>query len=397
MDLVPRRRPFLWVAGRDVRADEWGVEISGALSAVSTQTRHDLGSKWVHFWACFTALWALGVVCIGGLVTSKGVGMAVPDWPTTYGYNMFLFPISQWTGGIFHEHVHRLVASLLGMWTVILAVGLQWLEVRPAVRRAGWVAVALVVVQGLLGGTRVVLNAVDVFGIPGSIFFGVLHATTAQVFLSLLMTLAWVTRSERAARAELGQRPVSKLGAVWAALVVLVLFQLVIAATMRHQHAGLAIPDFPLAYGHLYPSTDSASLEAINQRRTGIVDDAPVTAFQIHLQMLHRVVAVLLVAGALGLWKAAGREDALWRLRIRLWCGLFGIQFLLGAATVWSHKAADVATAHVAVGAVILSTGTAMVLSRVVMEKQFRRAFDPCETRGGFIKSAAAGRPVRVA
>jgi cytochrome c oxidase assembly protein subunit 15 len=338
----------------------------------------------------------LGVVCIGGLVTSKGVGMAVPDWPTTYGYNMFFFPISQWTGGIFHEHVHRLVASLLGLWTVILAVGLQWRETRPFVRRAGWVAALLVVFQGLLGGTRVVLNAVDVFGIPGSIFFGVLHATTAQVFLSLLVCLAMVTRSGWGMAVDPGVRPVARLGAVWAGLVALVLVQLVIAASMRHQHAGLAIPDFPLAYGQLYPGTDAGTLEAINQRRTGIVDDAPVTAFQIHLQMLHRMVAVVLVAGAVWLWTVVGKEGGAWRWRGRLWCGLFAIQFLLGAATVWSHKAADIATIHVAVGATILSTGSALVLARFAMEGQFLRAFGPCETRGGFTKTAASGRPVRV-
>ena len=67
-------------------------------------------------------------------------GLAVPDWPTTYGYNMFFFPISQWTGGIFHEHVHRLVASLLGLWTIVLAVGLQWGAARRWVRALGWLA-----------------------------------------------------------------------------------------------------------------------------------------------------------------------------------------------------------------------------------------------------------------
>lgn len=64
--------------------------------------------------ARFTALATLGLIGLGGLVTSHGAGMAVPDWPTTYGYNMFLFPVSQWVGGIFYEHTHRLWASVVG-------------------------------------------------------------------------------------------------------------------------------------------------------------------------------------------------------------------------------------------------------------------------------------------
>ena len=74
-----------------------------------------------------TAVCTLLLICLGGVVTSKGVGMAVPDWPTTFGYNMFFFPFSKWVGGIFYEHTHRLVASAVGFLTVILAVWL-WLK-----------------------------------------------------------------------------------------------------------------------------------------------------------------------------------------------------------------------------------------------------------------------------
>src|SRR3712207_6675848 len=66
----------------------------------------------------------LFLICSGGMVTSKGVGLAVPDWPTTFGYNMFAFPVSQWVGGIFFEHTHRLIASAIGFLTIILAVWL---------------------------------------------------------------------------------------------------------------------------------------------------------------------------------------------------------------------------------------------------------------------------------
>src|ERR1700758_1995058 len=86
-------------------------------------------SPWLHRFSVFTAVAILALVGAGGLVTSHGAGMAVPDWPTTYGYNMFFFPVSQWVGGIFYEHTHRLMASLVGL----LVVGLtRWLGGAPS-------------------------------------------------------------------------------------------------------------------------------------------------------------------------------------------------------------------------------------------------------------------------
>src|SRR3974390_1100122 len=88
-------------------------------------------SPWLNRFAVFPALAVLALIGVGGLVTSHGVGMAVPDWPNTYGYNMFFFPISQWLGGIFYEHTHRLAASGVGLLTVVLAL---WLAGRSGVR-----------------------------------------------------------------------------------------------------------------------------------------------------------------------------------------------------------------------------------------------------------------------
>ena len=100
----------------------------------------------LHRFALLTAVATLGLVGVGGLVTSHGVGMAVPDWPNTYGYNMFFFPISKWVGGVFYEHTHRLVASAVGLMTTVLAL---WLYGRSARRFMRWSGVALL----LLGAT----------------------------------------------------------------------------------------------------------------------------------------------------------------------------------------------------------------------------------------------------
>ncbi len=130
---------------------------------------------------------------------------------------------------------------------------------------------------------------------------------------------------------------------------------------MRHQHAGLAIPDFPLAYGKLWPATDAASIARYNQHRLEIVAANPITAFQIALQMAHRLVA-LLILGGVAVLRAVGPKQA-WLRAARcdhsraVWLGLILVQVGLGAATIWSDKAADIATAHVLVGALSLATG----------------------------------------
>src|SRR5436190_18487289 len=108
-------------------------------------------NPWLHRFAVLMAAATLCLVCIGGLVTSHGAGMAVPDWPTTYGYNMFAFPISKWAGGIFYEHSHRLVASGVGFLTSILAIWLWVKESRRWLRWMGVIAWFAVVLQGVLG------------------------------------------------------------------------------------------------------------------------------------------------------------------------------------------------------------------------------------------------------
>src|ERR1043165_1879407 len=96
-------------------------------------------NPWLHRFAMLTALATVVLIGIGGLVTSHEAGMAVPDWPTSYGYNMFLFPISKWIGGIFYEHTHRLAASAVGVLTTILAV---WLWIKEERRWVRWLGVA---------------------------------------------------------------------------------------------------------------------------------------------------------------------------------------------------------------------------------------------------------------
>jgi cytochrome c oxidase assembly protein subunit 15 len=323
-------------------------------------------NRWLHRFALLTALATLALIVIGGLVTSHEAGMSVPDWPTSYGYNPFLLPLSKWwhVGNVFYEHSHRLFASGVGFLTTILMVWLLIKEPRKWMKWLGVAAFLAVVLQGVLGGLRVILFKDQI---------GIFHATLAQLFFTLtcaiaLFTSKWWVRNieDRRQKAEGGNpipAPVRKLRKLLVFTAVLILFQLVLGATMRHQHAGLAISDFPLAHGKLWPATDAASVAHYNEQRVEITDVNPITAFQIELQMVHRIVAALiLVVVALCAWRA--RHTRVARGSI-FWLGLILIQASLGAATVLSDKAADVATAHVLVGALSLATGAILSIIAV--------------------------------
>lgn len=386
-----------------------------------------LEKPWLHRFAVLTVLATLGLVGIGGLVTSHGVGMAVPDWPTSYGYNMFALPLSTWlTGGVFHEHTHRLWASVVGVLVValtrwlggraarrplaiiglaeivagqillrlgadwkgaghflggigglVLLAGIVWTRNEPSTKPLpllGWAAFWLVQLQGLLGGLRVVLDAHMVADVRLGTAFGIFHGCLAQVFLVLLavialMTSRWWRAQREGDKVEIAgvavRHPVKPLFFV---TTFLILVQLLVAATMRHQHAGLAIPDFPLAYGEIWPDMSAEAVVRYNAQRVEITAANPITAFQIGLQMVHRIVAVLILfLAAACAWQArryaksvtasgSVLSDPLQRLA-GFWLALILVQVGLGAWTIWSNKAADVATTHVVVGSLSLVTG----------------------------------------
>lgn len=372
-------------------------------------------NRWLHRFAALTALATLALIGIGGLVTSHEAGMSVPDWPNSYGYNMFLFPPSKWIGGILYEHTHRLWATIVGilvvaltrwlggrdarrplaivgalemlagiaillLWPNLKATGgflagiggivvlaaLVWASNETAPRplpQLGWIAFALVQIQGLLGGLRVVMFKDQI---------GIFHGTLAQLFFVLTCAIALVTsnwwaqstiRNPQSAIRDRGPLPGRKLQRLFLCTAILILFQLILGATMRHQHAGLSISDFPLAHGKLWPTTDAASIAHYNEQRVEITALNPITAFQVELQMVHRIMALLiLIAVAICAWRARHTRVAKASF---FWFALIISQAALGAATVLSDKAADVATAHVLVGALSLATGAILSIVAV--------------------------------
>jgi cytochrome c oxidase assembly protein subunit 15 len=283
-----------------------------------------------------------------------------------YGYKAR--PFMRWTGtGLVAMALLSLWparwadAAVLGGAGVILSLtSFVWPRCQPssrALRYLGLAAFFAVVLQGVLGGLRVVLYKDQI---------GILHAALAQCFFVLLCILALLTRKSKEVQASAGGLTQTEVlfwrRASWlfAGVTALIFCQLVLGATMRHQHAGLAISDFPLAYGKLWPAMDPSSIEVYNARRMEVVAVKPITAFQIVLQMVHRLMALGVLAGvgvcAWWLRRNAGKRIHLSRLALG-WLGLVFVQAILGAATIWSGKAADVATAHVMVGAASLALG----------------------------------------
>lgn len=304
------------------------------------------------FWfAVLTAFTTFLLIGLGGLVTSHEAGMSVPDWPTTYGYNMFVFPFDKWVGGIFWEHSHRLLASVVGFLTTVLAVWLWLKEKRSWLHWLGITAFLLVILQGILGGLRVRWS-LNWLGVP--------HGAVAQIFLVLttsmaLFTSRWWIEAENKKQISIPRGLRSHV--FW--LTILIFIQLLIAATMRHQHAGLAISDFPLAHGKIWPDTSPEAIASYNAKpiAPGL---NPITAFQVNLQMVHRLVAYIIFLGVLALPFLARKKlgGADWLTKFSwFWLGLLTVQVGLGAWTVLSNKAADITTAHVMVGALAFLTG----------------------------------------
>ena len=190
-------------------------------------------SKSVHRLAVLTTLCTIPLLFVGGLVTTKGAGLAVPDWPTTFGYNPFLYPWSMMVGNIFYEHSHRLVASAVGLLTVVLAVALWLGEKQRWLRRLGAAALALVIAQGVVGGLRVVLLEQTL---------AIVHACLAQAFFALAVSLALFTSDEwRKSSPKIDVPDAGRLQRLCLITTGLVYVQVIFGAVLRHTGEMLAL------------------------------------------------------------------------------------------------------------------------------------------------------------
>ncbi len=280
----------------------------------------------------------------GALVTSTGSGLAVPDWPLSYGKLM-----PPMVGGILYEHGHRLIAA-----TVATMVGLQILvlgfgRTDRATFRLGLAAFGAILGQAVLGGMTVL------FLLPPAISSA--HAGLAQIVFALTAAIAlrtslfWGRFTEEAPRAAADAAALSKAHrlALWAAGASYV--QILLGAIVRHTGAGLAIPDWPLSFGRIVPAGAEWAGKGVLAHFT------------------HRtfawVVVGLVVAAALSVRKFHG-VSGLGTLST-LWLVLLAAQVALGATSVWTAKAVAITSAHLAVGGLLWITGVlaALLLARL--------------------------------
>jgi len=341
-----------------------------------------------HALACAIVPATAFLIFWGGQVTSHKAGLSVPDWPTSYG--KWWLESELWVGNIFWEHLHRMIAQVVGFMTLCLAIWTAMVEPRFRVRVLAAAMLVAVVVQGILGGITVH------FMLPTPI--SVSHATLAQIFFCLTIAQAVVTsplfvRGLAAPKASLA--PARMLGAV---AIVVVLLQLVAGAVMRHTDSGLAVPDFPYAYGDVYegqfvPRVDDEAVAAYNAWRVSNFhpmneDLFRVESTQIVLHMIHRLwaiavtAALLSFAGHLLLRHRADRTFAYGAVALLL---LLATQIALGIYTVLTEKLPVVTSFHVATGAVLLGATWFLTLRAWLMR-------DATETAAAFAADGASDR-----
>jgi cytochrome c oxidase assembly protein subunit 15 len=310
----------------------------------------------LHRFAAFVAASTAVLIFAGGMVTSTGSGLSVPDWPNTYGWFMFAFPLEKMVGGIFYEHTHRLIASTVGFLILVLAFWLWRAEPRPWVRTLGWVALGAVVTQGILGGITVL------WFLPEPI--SIAHAGLAQLVFCLTTAIALVTsrgwrqgneddsgRPEGRPLQRAGDRTLERITILTTAIVYV---QILVGATMRHNDAGLAIPDFPLAFGHLIPPQWDPKIAIHFAHRVGaLIVTAVVVATTAHVFAHHR------------------RRTELRRPAMLL-VALLVLQITLGALTVLSGKQHIINSLHVVTGGMVLVTS--LVLALRVHRSRFSEA-----------------------
>lgn len=296
------------------------------------------GALFLHLYTLLVAAATALLIFAGGLVTSTGSGLSVPDWPNTYGWFMFTFPLDKMVGGIRYEHSHRLIASLVGFLILVLAVWLRRAEPRAWVRTLGAVALAAVITQGILGGITVLWFLPDPISIA--------HASLAQLVFCATVTLALVTSPGwRRAYGDRGPAPDDRvMQTVAMATTALIYLQIVIGATMRHTDAGLAIPDFPLAFGHLVPPHWDAGIAIHYAHRVGAA-----------------IVSLAILATAGHAFYHHRRRRELTRPAALLLL-LLAAQVTLGALTVLTQKHYILNSLHVVTGASVLATSLVLAL-----------------------------------
>ena len=309
---------------------------------------------WLRRFSKLTVFSTLFLIFAGALVKSHEVGLSVPDWPTTYGKQMFAFPLSDMVGGIFYEHGHRIIATIVGFFTMIQAIWLGFTHHPDWLKKLGFFALAMVIIQGLFGGITVL------FFLPPLV--SIIHGILAQTFFIMTIIIAYSMSQERENRIDNGMGQSIRKGALL--MGGLVYIQLILGALMRHTASGLAIPDFPTMGGMWIPTFSSEMMENINYILFDLDLDS-VSKGQVIIHFIHRLGAVI-VTGTIGYFYAKhGQTIKASQTSKAVLISIIAIvifQFSLGVFTVLSGRSPYIASFHVVTGAALLGLCTLFVL-----------------------------------
>ena len=288
----------------------------------------------------------LSLIFVGALIKSHEVGLSVPDWPTSYGKQMFSFPFSEMVGGIFYEHGHRLFATIVGFFTLIQFIVLSFTDHPMWVKKMSFIALVLVITQGFLGGMTVI------FFLPPQI--SILHGVLAQIFFISIIFIAYSLSDSRLNKKKESFPLFIKRGALIITLLVFV--QLVLGALVRHTSSGLAIPDFPKMGGMWIPTFSDNMVNNINVELFDKNLDM-VFKWQVVIHFLHRlgafIITLALTFFVYKFRKMVEKNSTESKILI-LFSVLLFIQIILGASTVITEKLPYVASFHVVTGAALL-------------------------------------------
>ncbi len=292
--------------------------------------------KALHRYSIFVVAVTALLIMVGGHVNSTSSGLAVPDWPLTYNQNPITYPLHKWQGGILWEHGHRLLAMfegllILGEMIWILHVeknsGRKWLK------NFSIIAFVAVCLQGILGGITVLLGL--------STIVSSLHALLAHSLMASAVAMALATsRSWITLRKQSVQVP-KNLQKTMLITVIAAFLQVLMGALVRHTYSGMAIQDFPLAFGQVFP---------------------PLPTFGIAIHYFHRVgaliVSILIFVQGVRILRHSN-ELSMLRLPAILLMLLVLVQITLGAFVIWTQEHVVINTLHVGGGTAVLATAFA--------------------------------------
>lgn len=303
---------------------------------MSNERSYPVQYKWLHLYSILVVITTAVLIGVGGHVNSTGSGLAVPDWPLTYDQNPITYPLHKWQGGILWEHGHRLLAMVEGL---LIFIEMLWIfrveraDSRRWLRVFSLIAFVAVCLQGALGGITVLLGLSTIVSTLHAILAHSLMASA--VAMALATSRSWITMEKRSVQVS------HTLQKTMLVTVAAAFIQVLLGALVRHTYSGLAIQDFPLAFGQVFPPLPTVGIALHYFHRVGAV-----------------IVTILIFTQSIRILRHS-RELPMLKFPALLLMGLVVVQVTLGAFVIWTQEHIVINTLHVFCGTGVLATAFA--------------------------------------